>query len=155
MAGFCSSWTGADGTERSVCVIILFMLRFMRNVATDDDAGIDAGTDNDAVDDAVDDDSASLLRAIQSLQLPSPPSRCFLYFLFWPLSYLEYLSLDTIPRQVERRSVQMSSPRKSWFACSMQAFVAAMTVAVALHFLFQSDAGLDLQRHYNPNRHTL
>jgi hypothetical protein len=38
---------------------------------------------------------------------------------------------------------------------AMQAFVAAMTVAVALHFLFQSDAGLDLQRHYNPNRHTL
>lgn len=86
-------------------------------MATDDDAG--AGTDNDAVDDAVDDDSASLLRAIQSLQLPSPPSKCFLYFLFWPLLYLEYLSLDTIPRQVERRSVQMSSPRKSWFACSL------------------------------------
>jgi len=59
MAGFCSSWTGADGTERSVCVIILFMLRFKRNVATDDDAGIDAGTDNDAVDDAVDEHFSS------------------------------------------------------------------------------------------------
>ena len=31
MAGFCSSWTGADGTERSVCVFVLFMLPLERN----------------------------------------------------------------------------------------------------------------------------